>query len=364
MRHWMRRRQSHASAVPSSKRRVLHAVALGLSLVALPALFVAPASAVGKKTRIVWSRIGRPGIGQQLVSARPDGTHLRALTRPSRKTNDIDASISPDGRRIAFERDLNFGETSQIALMRANGGNVHSLDLGCVDPCVSDVTPTWTPAGDRIAFTPVLGPFDQVNDSASSAVLHTARINGSNVRRLSQPGIDGRFEDYHARFSPDGSYIVFIRIRNADLHIAVFRMDADGSNVRRLTPWKLDADTEDLSLATRGPTKDLIAFETYGMGAPRDKSSNVATVPATCKPVSECRKRIDYVTHHRGGEVWSFNPSWSPNGHRIAYVRFKPGRQTAVGDIWTTRPDGSRRRAVSKSPLFEYRPDWGPAPTR
>lgn len=363
MRHWIRRRPSHASAVAISERSALPAVALGLSLLALPALFVAPASAAGKETRIVWSRIGRPGIGQQLVSARPDGTHLRALTRPSRKTNDIDASISPDGRRIAFQRDLNFGETSQIALMRANGGNVHSLDLGCVDPCVADDTPTWTPAGDRIAFTPVIGPFDQANGSARSAVLYTARINGSNARRLSQPGIDGRLEDYRARFSPDGSYLVFLRVRNADLHVAIFRMDADGSDVRRLTPWGLDADEADLSLATNGPTKNRIVFETYGMGPPHGKSQNIATVPATCAPVSKCRQKIRFVTHHKGGTIQAFNPSWSPNGRRIAYTRFVR-HPCCAGDIWTTRPDGSHRRAVSKSPLFEYRPDWGPAPTR
>jgi Tol biopolymer transport system component len=363
MSHCMRRRPSHASAVASSERRALWTVALGLSLLALPALFVAPASGASKKTRIVWSRSGRPRIGQQLVSSRPDGSHLRALTRPDPDTQDIDASISPDGTRIAFERDLNSGETSEIALMRANGGNVHSLDLGCIDPCVADVTPTWTPAGDRIAFTPVLGPFDQPNDSATSAVLHTARINGSNFRRLSQPGIDGRLEDYHARFSPDGSYVVFTRIRNADLHVAIFRMDADGSHVRRLTPWKLDADVADLSLATKGPTKNLIAFETYGMGPPKGKSANVATVPSSCNPASGCRKQIDYVTHHRDGKVSSFNPSWSPNGRRIAYTRFKD-HPCCLGDIWTSRPDGSHRKPVSKSPLFEYRPDWGPAPRR
>ena len=287
---------------------------------------------------------------------------MRALTHPGRRTDDIDASISPDGRRVAFERDRLDAETSRVVMVGANGQNAHPLDLGCVDPCVADVTPTWLPAGDRFAFTPVLGPFDQVNGSARSAVLHTARPNGSHVRRLSKPGIDGTYEDYRARFSPDGSYVVFNRVRNADLHVAVFRMNADGSNLRRLTPWKLDADTIDLSLATSGPTKDLIAFETYGMGPPRGKSSNVATVPATCNPVSKCRKRIRFVTHHRGGSASSFNPSWSPNGQRLAYVRFKPSRRSAVGDIWTSRPNGSHRRAVSRSPLFEYRPDWGPAP--
>lgn len=138
-------------------------------------------------------------------------------------------------------------------------------------------------------------------------------------------------------------------------------MDADGSDVRRLTPWRLDADTADLSPAASGPTEDLVAFETYGGGPPRGKSSNIAAVPATCAPVRECRRKIRCVTDHRGGRVWSFNPSWSPSGHRIAYVKFKPvDRDTpAVGDIWTARADGSHRKAVSTSRRFEFRPDWG-----
>jgi Tol biopolymer transport system component len=284
------------------------------------------------------------------------------LTHPSKDVQDIDASISPNGNRVAFERDLTNGD-SLVAFVGANGQNEHPVNLGCVDPCVADDTPTWLPAGNRIAFTPVIGPFDQANDSARSAVLHTARPSGSKVRRLSQPGIDGKFEDYRARFSPDGSYIVFLRANNVTLQGALFRMDADGSHVRRLTPWNLGADTQDLSPATHGPTKDLVTFETYGFsGPPRGKSSNVATVPSTCAPVSECRKKIRYLTHHRGGRGMSFNPSWSPNGRRIAYVRFRHGRKHFIGDIWTMRADGSHRRAVSTSPLFENGPDWGSAP--
>src|SRR5690349_22303373 len=122
------------------------------------ALVMAPAAAA--KTRIVWSRFGRPGIGQQLVSARPDGSHLRPLTRPNRQVSDIDASISPNGRQVAFERDQLKTERSRIVMVGANGQNERSVDLGCVDPCVADLTPTWLPAGGRIAFTPVLGPFD------------------------------------------------------------------------------------------------------------------------------------------------------------------------------------------------------------
>jgi len=78
--------------------------------------------------------------------------------------------------------------------------------------------------------------------------------------------------------------------------------------------------------------------------------------------VKECAKKIRYVTHHGAGHVASFNPSWSPNGRRIAYTLFSD-HPCCMGDIWIVRFDESHRKPVSRSPAFEYRPDWGRAPS-
>src|SRR6185369_10727408 len=102
--------------------------------------------------------------------------------------------------------------------------------------------------------------------------LQSGLPDGSDVQRVSEPGIDGLYEDYFARFSPDGGYIVFTRVRNDPFNSAAFRMDLDGTDIVQLTPWKLDADLVDLSPATSGPTADLAVFETYGHGAPEGKS--------------------------------------------------------------------------------------------
>jgi len=221
--------------------------------------------------------------------------------------------------------------------------------------------PGWTPDGQRIVFTRVIGPFDQVNTSARSAVLYTARPDGSGMRRLSQPGIDGVYEDYRARYAADGQYLIFVRVRNSDIKSAVFRMRPDGSDVRQLTPWEVDADEPDLSLAVDGPTKDLVAFETFGHGPPDGSQQDIATVPATCRPLAACTGEIRYVTHNGSGPRTSFNPSWSPDGKRIAFTdALFPQDGPAIGDIWTVRPDGSGRQQVSRSPRFEFRPDWAP----
>jgi Tol biopolymer transport system component len=220
--------------------------------------------------------------------------------------------------------------------------------------------PGWTPSGRHITFTRVLGPIDPVSQSARSAVLYIARPDGSGMRRLSQRGIDGVYEDYHARFAASGTYLIFLRLRNRDGKTSVFRMRPDGSDVRQLTPWRLAADVPDLSLAAHGPTKDLVVFETFGQGAPKGSEQDIATVPATCHPLAACIREIRYVTHNGAGPRESFNPSWSPGGKRIAYTSalFLPGKPPA-GDIWTVRPDGHGQQQVSRSARFEFRPAWG-----
>jgi Tol biopolymer transport system component len=238
------------------------------------------------------------------------------------------------------------------------GKHERVIDLGCAEPCAADVSPSWTADGARIMFTRVIGPFDQPNGSARSAVQHTANLDGSDVQRLSEPGIDGVFEDTHSRFAPNGGYLTFVRYDNAGPKLAVFRMNADGSDVRQLTPWDLNAHLPDLSPATDGPTKDLVAFETF-----EDEAQDVATVPATRTSLADCASKITYVTDDGAGPNESFNPSWSPNGRRIAYVVLVPDDQTGhlSVDIWTVRPDGSGRRHVSTSNRVDYRPDWGVA---
>jgi Tol biopolymer transport system component len=350
----------------TSSTRILAGLTFAGGLILLAFAFAV--SAAEAKSTIVWSSVDPNGARQRLVVAQPDGSNRHDLTDPKAKhTLDSDAQFSPDGTQVVFERDLRNGKDAQIVIIGADGQNEVVVELGCVDPCADDVAPTWSPGGDRINFTRVVGPFDQPNDSAHSAVLWSAFPGGSDIQRLSAPGIDGAYEDYFARYSPDGSYIVFTRVRNKPFNSAVFRMDVDGTDVRRLTPWRIDADLADLSPATSGRTKDLIAFETYGHDEtrPEGKSSNVATVPSNCTSVSDCRKRIRFLTHHKGGTAMAFNSSWSPNGRRIAYTKFRDKtakKPCCLGDIYTMRSDGSNRKPVSTSPRFEYRPDWGPAP--
>ena len=66
----------------------------------------------------------------------------------------------------------------------ADGRGDHVVDVGCVNPCKAAAGPTWL-SNERIAFTLVSGLSNPNN--GESIALYTARIDGRNVRRLSEP---------------------------------------------------------------------------------------------------------------------------------------------------------------------------------
>jgi Tol biopolymer transport system component len=340
------------------RRSLLVSLSVGvLVMTCLSVVAPASASSGGDGTRIYWSHFFDPNSGTaRLTVSDSRGHDVRVLTHPPLDAQDIDPQVAPDGRHVLFERDFPDG-TTQLRIIGANGHGEHALPLGCADPCAADLTPTWSPDGHRVVFTRVMGPFDQPNDSASSAVLWRSDLSGKHLTRLSQKGIDGAYEDYRATFAPAG-YVVFIRVRNSDIRSAAFRMNSDGSHVHRLTPWDLDADTLSVSPAASGPSKDLVVFETYGHEIPDGKTSAVATVSARDRSHPDSLSGIRFLTSTTSTPTHNYNPAWSPDGRNIAFVHNPPGE----GDIWRMTWNGKNKTHVSHAPTFEFRPAWGVAP--
>jgi Tol biopolymer transport system component len=333
--------------------RRLFIVAVAVAAVSTPTTAVGAVQHHHDESQIVWTHRAAPG-SEQIVAARADGSRLRQLTPALPDTFDLDATISPDGRRVLYGRET--PDSVGTRMISVDGKRDRAIQLGCSDPCAGTIAATWL-TNQRIAFTKVIGPFDLPNDSARSAVLYTAKPDGSDVRRLSPRGIDGVYEDSYARLAPDGRYLTFLRGRNDALSTAVFRMRPDGSDVRQLTPWDLRAENYDLSPA------GLIVFETFGKGDPAGTGRDLASVPADCGSLTACTRKIRYLTNNGTSGRRSSNPAWSPDGSHLTFAA-RPSIEDENADIWTMRANGSDRRRVSTSPAFDYRPDWGQAPGR
>jgi hypothetical protein len=119
-------------------------------------------------------------------------------------------SWSPDGTKIAFERNLsgNF----EVFVMNADGTNETRL----TNSPNADLCPQWSPDGTKIVFR---------SSRDGNEEIYVMNANGTGQTRLTTNSV---FEDFPS-FSPDGTKIVFQR--NPQIVV----MNADGTNPVQLT---------------------------------------------------------------------------------------------------------------------------------
>jgi Tol biopolymer transport system component len=187
-------------------------------------------------TRIAFSRpygrvtqvLGEDTIDRLSIwTIAPDGSNARELTpKPRPAVSEDRAPVwSPDGRRIAFQR--------ENITARPRGGSAIFV-VGVDGQGARRVTPwslragdhpDWSPDGRRILFrSDATGPDERFGD------LYTVRPDGTRLKRLTHLGDGVDLLSYS--FSPDGKRVVFSRARTAGGLPDLYAMDADGGNVR------------------------------------------------------------------------------------------------------------------------------------
>ena len=236
--------------------------------------------------------------------------------------------------KIAFEsrRDGNL----DIYLVNPDGSNLQRLTKG-----KEAWEPDWSPDRSKILFTSTL--------QGGEEEVYVMDADGSNVRRLTHTPGEGT-SSWSADWSPDGKQIVFQSNRDGspegwdgyDLYV----MDADGSNVRRLTREHRSDGTPAWS-----PDGRTIAF----MSSRDDKS----------------RSEI-YVMTVDGSKAWRLThdkrtaarPAWSPDGTRIAFMSTRSNRkQVWDGDeleIYVMDADGANIQRLTHRSGADGHPDWSP----
>jgi Tol biopolymer transport system component len=322
-----------------SLARTAVGVAVAVFLVAVPP---AEATFPGKRGPIAFQRFVDPRDEEsaQIFSVARPGARARRLTRGG---SGFDPDYSPDGRRIAFERRFPVMPDT-IFTMGADGSVPVRVTACAADPCLGSSAPAWSPDGNRLVFERAFGPI--VKDNAAALDLVTANADGTAEQLLlhfrTPREAEGK-ELHQAQWSPDGRRIA-VTILNITarprLGSAIHVLNADGSNLRRITPMRLNGGNPDWS-----PNGRRILFNSSFEG---QAAVELYTVRPNGKRLRRLRREPE--------RSFSFEPVWSPDGGRIAFVH---GTFDTVPHIWTMKPNGRGLRQLTQGPKPDVRPDWG-----
>ncbi len=254
---------------------------------------------------------GTTGITATLVNGVVSGTTAVTVAGPP----------APITGQIAFDSPRGVEIMSPCGLDRRLLINNPVVPPGW-DPMDAHVLdPTWSPDGDRLAYT-----WDPYGEGFWA--VYVARADGSDARRLIGPnGYDGGsggtlwFAD--PAWSPDGKKIAVKGETFEGNHQSIYVVNVDGSNMLELLP------NQRASHPSWSPDGTKLAFQ--GTGAVYVVNADGTGAVSLIGPP--------------GGA----DPAWSPNGSQLAFVH--------DSTIWVMNADGSGARSLG---VVGGQPAWAP----
>jgi TolB protein len=327
---WLERFEQHRS-----RRRRNQRIGVGLlvAIITVPALALAMRAFREQATPVAPPR---PSGGMILFGVWDPQTslgHWYAIASDGSGLRDLHVTATcaqwwPDGSKLWITNDSS--NPLRPATTALDGSPIRLLDAAR-DPRLNLGCGDVSPDGTRM----VLEGFNEQQPWGKGVDgLYSVRAsNGGDLIRLTHGG------DADPEYSPDGSQVVFFRSRAPNNNAgALFVVDADGTGLRRITPWG------DAILGQAwSPDGAWIAFvkPSGELSLVLPDGTDRHAVPVSLPPATSAAQ-----------------PSWSPDGSWIAFGL----RKGDDADIYVVRPDGTDLQLVAGGPGQQVNPRWGSGP--
>ena len=265
-----------------------------------------------------------------------DAGGQRALTAPGEVCCVL--RKSPTREQLLVLPSTDFSPPLTGATLGTDGGDLTPLPR--TDPTLNLVPSAWSPDGTRIAFE------GWVDGEPSRTGIYTARVSdGADlVRVTNQPG---RFHDVPLDYSPDGKRLVLYRSAHPDpdpyTDGSLWVVNVDGTEPHRITTGRAPPTV----WARWSPDGSRIVFAAERLA---DRGPLW-----TVKPDGS-----DLVTVFEDSDGFVIAPDWSPDGTRIVFgldpsndeFTHPPNR------IYLIDATGKNLELVDDSPYFKRQFDW------
>jgi len=248
-----------------------------------------------------WSRDGAYFLfnGNGLLYRLPaaGGTPVKIDTGPLARLNN-DHGISPDGKWIAISDKSDPDDKSRISILPAEGG---------APRLVTREGPSywhgWSPDGKTLAYVAARG--NRILN------LYACPAEGGLETRLTDT--DGL--DDGPDYSPDGRFVYFNSTRSGNMKL--WRIPSGGGDPEQLT---FEDETRDW-FPHPSPDGRWIVFVSFGTDVAISDHPPGKNVALRLMRTSGGAPRV--IAHLYGGQGTLNVPSWSPDGHRFAFVSYE-----------------------------------------
>jgi Tol biopolymer transport system component len=283
------------------------------------------------------------------ATANPDGSDFTVLDQyPNLKQTLSCKFWSADSTRFLCNsaEDGKLSDDGLYTLRSSDGGGlmrVTTTPKGSEDDALG-----YSPDGSRILFSRI--------GSNDFGDIYVVNPDGTGLLRLNPPRLQLGAADCcrpAADWSPDGSQVAFAAFWKPNIaharRTALFVVNADGTGLRRITPFGLGARDG----ARWSPDGQLIAFNTLFI---RGGSPQIWVVHPDGTGLTE----LTLPTHRD----YSYEPVWSPDSTKLLFSSFHPEINGGQADLWIVNTDGGGLFQLTNTPepLEEGDQSWGSAP--
>jgi Tol biopolymer transport system component/tRNA A-37 threonylcarbamoyl transferase component Bud32 len=330
----------------------------------------------GEKVAYAWTGPAGDNWDIYVKALGVDAKPLRLTESPAAERYPV---WSPDGRRIAFVRELEGGTAALYTVPSLGGQERKLIDVAGALMSPSDyyriAKASWSPNGDWLALA------EKARDGEPSRIVRLS-LGTLEKRPLTFPPKDS-VGDLHPSVSPDGTQVAFVRSGSLGFGgLDVWVQPVEGGGARRVTFGEYDnADQlawtpagDELLFETGGPRRVLraglrggepvpVPGVGQGAGGPTVRGSRMVFVqwavsrldiwrrpgPAAPRPGPEPARLI-------ASSGTEGNPAYSPDGRRIAFSSDRSG----VTSIWVCDSDGNNPVQLTSFEKHSGTPRWSP----